>query len=79
MAVTAIQRNDLLRVQYSIDISVFSSHPEFFVFVDEMGSNERDQKCKFTYNMKGSTPTVCRFSTFFSEIASLRTLIRRTW
>ena len=27
MAVTASQRNDLLRAQYLIDISIFSSHP----------------------------------------------------
>jgi len=61
MAVTATQRNDLLRAQYLLDISIFIGHPEFFVFLDEMGSDKRDQRRKFAYSMKGSTPTVQRF------------------
>jgi len=28
-------------------ISIFSSHPAFFVFVDEMGSDKQDQKHKY--------------------------------
>jgi len=29
-----------IRAQYLMDISIFSSYPEFFVFIDEMGSGK---------------------------------------
>lgn len=60
MAVTALQRNELLRAQYLLDMSMFACHPEFFIFVDEMGSDRRDQKRKFAYCLRGSTPTAKR-------------------
>ena len=44
MKLRATQRNDLLRVEYILDVSLFSDHPDLFVFVDEMGSDKRDQK-----------------------------------
>ena len=43
IAVTALQRNELLRAQYLLDMLMFACHPELFVFVDEMGSDRRDQ------------------------------------
>ena len=61
MKLRATQRNDLLRVEYILDVSLFSDHPDLFVFVDEMGSDKRDQKRKHAYSLKGSTPTVNRF------------------
>ncbi|XP_065915597.1 uncharacterized protein [Dysidea avara] len=61
MSLMAIQRSDLLRTEYILDMAVFSNHPEFFVFVDEMGSDKRDQKRKHAYSLRGSTPTVKRF------------------
>ena len=39
---------------------MFACHPELFVFVDEMGSDRRDQKQKFAYSLRGSTPTAKR-------------------
>lgn len=60
IAVTALQRNELLRAQYMLDISVFVNHPELFVFVDEMGSDRRDQRRKFAYSLRGRTPTARR-------------------
>ena len=39
---------------------MFACHPELFVFVDEMGSDKKDQKRKFAYSLRGSTPTAKR-------------------
>ena len=47
-------------LHYMLDISVFTDHPEFFVFVDEMGSDRRDQKRKFAYSLRGRTPSAKR-------------------
>ena len=48
MAVTATQRNELLRALHLLDIFIFRNLPEFFVFLDKMGSDKWDQKCKFS-------------------------------
>ena len=55
------QRSELLRSQYIIDMSVYQGHPEFFIFVDEMGSDRRDRMRKFAYNLKGRPPVVEKF------------------
>lgn len=39
-------------------MSVHQSHPEFFMFVDEMGSDRRDCMRKLAYNLKGRPPVV---------------------
>ena len=39
---------------------MFAYHPELFVFVDEMDSDMRDQKWKFAYTFRGSTPVAKR-------------------
>ena len=52
------QRSDLLRLQYSLDMSVSQCHRKFFIFVDEMGSDRRDRMCTFAYNLKGRPPVL---------------------
>ena len=44
MSLMAIQRSDVLRVEYILDMAVFSNHPECFGFVDDMGPYKRDQR-----------------------------------
>jgi len=61
MSLAAIQRDEVVRAEYILEMSLFSSYPNFFVFVDEMGSDKRDQKRKHAYCLRGSTPTVKRF------------------
>ena len=61
MKLAAQQRSELLRSQYIIDMSVYQGHPEFFIFVDEMGSDRRDRMRKFAYNLKGRPPVVEKF------------------
>lgn len=59
-AVTALQRNELLRAQYMLDMSMFAHNPDLFVFVDEMGSDRRARERRFAYSLRGSTPTAKR-------------------
>ena len=61
MKLAAQQRSELLRSQYIIDMSAYQGHPEFFIFVDEMGSDRRDRMRKFAYNLKGRPPVVEKF------------------
>lgn len=58
MKLPAQQRSELLRSHYSLDMSVYQGHPEFFIFVDEMGSVRRDHMRTFAYNLKGRPPVV---------------------
>ena len=42
-----------------MDISIiYMGHPEFFVFIDETGSDGRDRQRKFGYSI-GGRPAVC--------------------
>ena len=58
MILTAKQRDESLRVEYLMDINVYVGHPEFFVFIDETGSDSRDRERKFGYSLRGR-PAVC--------------------
>jgi len=51
----ALQRNEMLREQYTEQISIFKK--EMFVFVDETGTDRRDALQKFGYNLRGKRAT----------------------
>ena len=51
--VIAAERSELLRMEYLMDISVCNGHPEFFVFLNETGSDRRDYMRKFAYSLRG--------------------------
>ena len=58
MILTDKQRDESLRMEYLMDISIYMGHPEFFVFIDETGSDSRDRQRKFGYSLRGR-PAVC--------------------
>ena len=58
MVLAALQQNELLRAQYVSDISLYNSHPEFFIFVDEIGSDKSDRMRTFAYSLKGNPSIV---------------------
>ena len=47
----ALQRDDLLRKQYIIDVSLYST--EMFIFVDETGADNRNRLRKYGYSVRG--------------------------
>ncbi len=53
MTITAKQRNEFLRCEYILDMSIYKGHPEFFVFVDETGTDRRDRMRRFGYSLRG--------------------------
>ena len=53
LCLSAKQRIDSLVAQYQMDISVYSGHPELFVFVDETGADRRDCIRRFGYSIRG--------------------------
>lgn len=53
MIVFAIQRSEVLRSQYLLDMSVFSGHSEMLVFVDETGTDRRDCMRLSGYSLRG--------------------------
>jgi len=59
MVVHAIQRSELLRSQYLLDMSIFRGHPDMLVFVDETGTDRRDCMRRFGYSLRGR-PAVSR-------------------
>ena len=69
MVIAAKERSDLLRMEYLMDISVYKGHPEFFVFLDETGSDRRDSMRKFAYSLRGK-PAVARKLLFRGERVS---------
>ena len=69
MVLAAQQQNELLRAQYVSDISVYNSHPEFFIFVDEMGSDKTDRMRTFAYSLKGN-PSIVKKLLWRGEHAS---------
>ena len=56
MTLVANQRNELLRSQYILDMSIYQGYSNLFVFVDEMGCDRRDRYRSFAYGIKGKTP-----------------------
>ena len=54
LEVIAKQRDEDLRADYSIDVSLHK--PEMLVFVDETGSDYRDSLRKYGYSMRGQPP-----------------------
>ena len=53
MVIEAQQRCEFLRTKYLIEMSIYTGHPEFFIFVDETGADRRDSMRKFAYSLKG--------------------------
>ena len=53
MIISAKQRNELLRCEYMLDMTVFKGHPEFFIFIDETGTDKRDMMRKYAYSLQG--------------------------
>ena len=61
MVTVAIQRSDLLRCEFLVDMSIYQGHPELFVFVDETGTDRRDTLRKFAYSIRGKPATASKF------------------
>ena len=40
--ITAKQRSDALHADFLMDMMIYKDHPEFFVLVDETGTDRRD-------------------------------------
>lgn len=59
MQLVAKQRDEELRKQYAIDVSLYEPH--MIVFVDESGSDRRDTLRKYGYSLRGKTPKSCQF------------------
>ena len=53
LILAAKQRNEVLRCEYLLDMTVYKYHPEFFVFVDETGTDRRDCIRKHGYSLQG--------------------------
>lgn len=51
LTLVAIQRDEFLRQQYSLDVSLYS--PEMFIFLDETGSDRRNLIRKHGYSLRG--------------------------
>lgn len=60
MILTAKQRSDELRAEYMMDMEVYRGHPEFFVFVDETGTDRRDSMRRFGYSLRGKPARIHR-------------------
>ena len=60
MVIAAQQRCDFLRSKYLLEISVYSGHPEFFIFIDETGADRRDSMRKFAYSLRGKPAMVTK-------------------
>ena len=56
MIITAKQRSDALRADFLMDMMIYKNHPEFFVFIDETGTDRRDSMRKFGYGLRGMPP-----------------------
>ena len=54
MQLIAMQRDDDLRAQFSIDVSLFK--PEMLIFIDETGSDCRDRLRRYGYSIRGKPP-----------------------
>ena len=57
----ASQQDQLLRQQFSLNVSVYS--PEMFVFVDETGADQRNTLRKYGYSIHGKPPKNYSFLT----------------
>ena len=55
----AKQRDESLRTQYIIDVSLLE--PDMFIFVDETGADRRDTLCKYGYSLRGKPFTSQKF------------------
>ena len=51
LSLVAAQRDEFLRQQYSLDVSLYS--PEMFVFLDESGADRRNLLRKHGYSLRG--------------------------
>ena len=56
MTITAKQRSDALRATFLMDMTIYKKHPEFFVFIDETGTDRRDSMRRFGYGLRGKPP-----------------------
>ncbi len=54
MVITAKQQSDALRVEYLMDMSVFSGDSKYFIFIDETGTDGRDRIRQFGYSLRGN-------------------------
>ena len=71
MVTTALQRSNLLRCQYLIDMSIYQGHPELFVFVDETGADRRDSMRKFAYSMRGQPAVVSKLMVCGQRVSAI--------
>ena len=71
MVTTALQRSNLLRCQYLIDMSIYQGHPELFVFVDETGADRRDSMRKFAYSMRGQPAVVSKLMVHGQRVSAI--------
>ena len=67
MRVIAKQRDEKLRKDFLVDISLYKPH--MLVFIDETGTDRRDSIRKYGYSIRGKTPQSRRCS--LGENASL--------
>ena len=56
MTLISNRRNELLRSQYVLDMSIYQGCSDMFVFVDEMGCDKRDRYRRYAYGLKGKAP-----------------------
>ena len=51
MQIVAKQRDEVLRGQFSIDVSLYK--PDMLIFIDESGSDRRDRLRRYGYSIRG--------------------------
>ena len=56
MTLISNRRNELLRFQYVLDMSIYQGCSDMFVFFDEMGCDKRDRYRRYVYGLKGKAP-----------------------
>ena len=54
MQIVANQRDEVLRGQFSIDVSLYK--PDMLIFIDESGSDRRDRLRRYGYSVRGKPP-----------------------
>ena len=51
----ALQQDEFLREQFTIDVSLYS--PDMFIFIDETGADKRNSLRKYGYGLRGKPAT----------------------
>ena len=56
LCTVALQRDQLLRQQFTCGMSVYTTDMFILNFIDETGSDNRNALCKYGYSLHGKTP-----------------------